>query len=289
MYRAISPYYYSLEPGGNMYLYNDAMWLSEHFQQFLSDWQNRDDISPRAYTLVKLEPETKVLVSFGKRAYTNELNAQRTIINDLLGGKFFPVSFPISKSNALQGAQNFFQQDSQMSGELEDAIKIVIKHIRAEAALWQKILPYSAWASATGSLVNAVATKLINDVFDLSDIGVDEAERTATILSRVEALDDLFIPQADASKSHNGTPASDAVPLTSQFADKWMKMKFLSEVLQSNLKDVKFLWFESDLSLYFTVDEVVDLVHLSFEKNAAVRQAVREIRENPNPKGGDGF
>ncbi|KAH6694901.1 centromere/kinetochore protein-like protein zw10 [Leptodontidium sp. MPI-SDFR-AT-0119] len=272
MYRAISPYYYSLEPGGNMYLYNDAMWLSEHFQQFLSDWQNRDDISPRAYTLVKLEPETKVLVSFGKRAYTNELNAQRTIINDLLGG-----------------AQNFFQQDSQMSGELEDAIKIVIKHIRAEAALWQKILPYSAWASATGSLVNAVATKLINDVFDLSDIGVDEAERTATILSRVEALDDLFIPQADASNSHNGTPASDAVPLTSQFADKWMKMKFLSEVLQSNLKDVKFLWFESDLSLYFTVDEVVDLVHLSFEKNAAVRQAVREIRENPNPKGGDGF
>ncbi|KAG4438487.1 hypothetical protein IFR05_006010 [Cadophora sp. M221] len=272
MYRAISPYYYSLEPGGNMYLYNDAMWLSEHFQQFLSNWQNRDDISPRAYSLVKLEPETKVLVSFGKRAYTNELNAQRTIINDLLGG-----------------AQNFFQQDSQISGELEDAIKIVIKHIRSEAALWQKILPYSAWASATGSLVNAVATKLINDVFDLSDIGVDEAERTATILSRVEALDDLFIPQSDASKPHNGTPASDAVPLTSQFADKWMKMKFLCEVLQSNLKDVKFLWFDSDLSIYFTVDEVVDLVHLSFEKNAAVRQAVREIRENPNPRGGDGF
>ncbi|KAH7306101.1 centromere/kinetochore protein-like protein zw10 [Rhexocercosporidium sp. MPI-PUGE-AT-0058] len=272
MYRAISPYYYSLEPGGNMYLYNDAMWLSERFQQFLSEWQNRADISPRAYNLVKLEPETKVLISFGKRAYTNELNAQRTIINDLLGG-----------------AQNFFQQDTQMSGELEDAIEIVIKHIRAEAALWQKILPYSAWASATGSLVNAIATKLINDVFDLTDIGVDEAERTATILSRVEGLDDLFIPRPDTSKPQNGASASDPVPLTSQFADKWMKMKFLSEVLQSNLKDVKFLWFESDLSLYFTVDEVVDLVHLSFEKNAAVRQAVREIRENPNPKGVDEF
>ena len=50
------------------------------------------------------------------------------------------------------------------------------------------------------------------------------------------------------------------------------------------MKDVKFLWFESDLSLYFTVEEVVDLVHLSFEKNAAVRQAVREIRENPRPR-----
>lgn len=176
-----------------------------------------------------------------------------------------------------------------MSSDLEDNIKIVIKHIRSEAALWNKILPYSAWASATGSLVNTVAAKLINDVFDLTDIGVDEAERTATILSCVESLDDLFIPKPDKSqpdKPQNGSSA-DAIPLTSQFADKWMKMKFLSEVLQSNLKDVKFLWFESDLSIYFTVDEVVDLVHLSFEKNAAVRQAVREIRENPNPRGAD--
>ncbi|KAH7408986.1 centromere/kinetochore protein-like protein zw10 [Cadophora sp. MPI-SDFR-AT-0126] len=274
MYRAISPYYYSLEPGGNMYLYNDAMWLSERFQQFLIEWKGREDIPPRAYNLVKLEPETKVLISFGKRAYTNELNAQRTIINDLLGG-----------------VQNFFQQDDQMNDSLEDAIKVVLIHVRTQAALWEKILPYSAWASATGSLVNAVATKLITDVFDLSDIGVDEAERTATILSRVESLDDLFIPKPDPSSltkvksSTNGTEIDSPIPLTSQFADKWMKMKFLSEVLQSNLKDVKFLWFESDLSLYFSVEEVVDLVHLSFEKNAAVRQAVREIRENPRPRG----
>lgn len=86
MYRAISPYYYSLEPAGNMYLYNDAMWLSERFQQFLSDWNIRDDIPRDVYVLVKLDNEIKVLVSFGKRAYTNELNSQRTIINDLLGG-----------------------------------------------------------------------------------------------------------------------------------------------------------------------------------------------------------
>ena len=77
-----------------MYLYNDAMWLSERFQQFLTEWKSREDIPPRAYNLVKLEPETKVLISFGKRAYTNELNAQRTIINDLLGGKMTPLCFP---------------------------------------------------------------------------------------------------------------------------------------------------------------------------------------------------
>ncbi|EKD13112.1 centromere kinetochore protein [Drepanopeziza brunnea f. sp. 'multigermtubi' MB_m1] len=269
LYRAVSPYYYSLQPGGNMYLYNDAMWLSESFQQFIAAWQNRPDIPRRTLAMVKIESEISVLVSFGKRAYTNELNAQRTIINDLLGGIFF-------------------QQDDQIPSELEENIKAVITHIRTTAALWDSILPYSAWASATGSLVNAVASKLITDVFDLSDISVDEAERTATILSRVESLDDLFLPrpQSPNRTKHriSGPDAEAAIPITSQFADKWMKMKFLSEVLQSNLKDVKFLWFESDLSLYFTVDEVVDLVHLSFEKNAAVRQAVKEIRERPNPR-----
>jgi centromere/kinetochore protein ZW10 len=159
----------------------------------------------------------------------------------------------------------------------------VTSHIREQAALWEKILPYSAWASATGSLVNAVATKLISDIFDLTDMSVDEAERAATLLSRVEQLDNLFIPKSEKSQQ-NGSE-DDAIPLTSHFADQWMKMKFLSEVLQSNLKDVKFLWFESDLSIYFTAEEVVDLINLSFESNTGVRQAIREIRENPNPKG----
>ncbi len=145
------------------------------------------------------------------------------------------------------------------------------------------MLPYSVWASATGSLVNAVATKLINDVFDLSRIGVDEAERTATILSRVEELDDLFIPTAE--KGQKSDQDENSVPMTAQFADNWMKMKFLCEVLQSNLKDVKFLWFASDLSLYFTADEVVELINLSFEKNTAVRQTIREITDNPRPRG----
>lgn len=279
-----------------MYLYNDAMWLAERFQQFQSDWQNRPDIPRRTLAMVKIETERGVLLSFGKRAYTNELNAQRTIINDLLGGTFFTLASPLHafRTKVGAGAYNFFQQEDQIPSELEDGIQAVIAHIRTTAALWDAILPYSAWASAVGSLVNAVASKLIADVFDLSDIGVDEAERTATILSRVEALDNLFIPRSDPKSSRrakNGRSNSDlsnaveAVPLTSQFADKWMKMKFLSEVLQSNLKDVKFLWFESDLSLYFTVDEVEDLVDLSFQKNAAVRQAIKEIRERPDPRG----
>lgn len=87
MYRAISPYYYTDSPGGNMYLYNDATWLAEKLKEFVNTWNARDDLTPRAYGMVRLDTEIKVLESFGKRAYTNELIAQRTIITDLLNGK----------------------------------------------------------------------------------------------------------------------------------------------------------------------------------------------------------
>lgn len=72
-----------------MYLYNDAMWLAERLRDFVTSWNLREDLSTRAYGMVKLDSEIKVLESFGKRAYTNELNSQRTIINDLLNGKFY--------------------------------------------------------------------------------------------------------------------------------------------------------------------------------------------------------
>jgi centromere/kinetochore protein ZW10 len=154
-------------------------------------------------------------------------------------------------------------------------------------------------------LVNTIATKLISDVFDLSDIGVDEAERIATIISQVETLDDLFLPSqnpnhpshssATTTSSTNPSSRSNSIqkeqkdeheiPLTPSFAPLWLKLKFLSEVLQSNLKDVKYLWFESDLSLYFTAEEVVELIGLSFEMNSGVRALVREIKERPRSGG----
>ena len=73
------------------YLYNDSMWLSEKLKEFVSIWKTRNDLPPRARGMVRLDLEIKKLESFGKRAYTNELNEQRTIINDLLGGKCTPV------------------------------------------------------------------------------------------------------------------------------------------------------------------------------------------------------
>lgn len=51
----------------------------------------REDLSPRASGKVRLDSEVEMLQKFGKRAYGNEMSTQRTILNDLLGGKLYIV------------------------------------------------------------------------------------------------------------------------------------------------------------------------------------------------------
>ncbi|TAQ89496.1 hypothetical protein B7494_g2192 [Chlorociboria aeruginascens] len=275
MYRATSPHYYAGNQCGNLYAYNDSLWLCDQLRDFSASWRERPGLVRRAYGMVKLDGEIKSLENFGKRAYGQEMTTQRTIINDLLGG-----------------AQNFLSQETSTPTEREETVDTVVDHIKSMSKLWKPILTESVWASAVGSLVNAVASKIIKDIFDLSDMGVDEAEKTAKLISQVTKLDSLFLPTSPKTsyKSKSGkapnphVETTSKLPMTAQYADKWLKLHFLSEVLQSNLKDIRFLWFESELSLHFTRDEVVDLINLSFENNPGVRQTIKDIREKRAPK-----
>ncbi|KAI1340893.1 hypothetical protein F5Y15DRAFT_35455 [Xylariaceae sp. FL0016] len=259
MFRAVSPYYYSLDNGGNMFLYNDATYLSERLSDLATTWKDRDDLLPRAKAMLRLDNDVKTLQSFAARAYASEMSTQRTIIRDLFGG-----------------SQNLLQQDGLDSSTLEAQVDGATGHIRGVAVTWSRILSKSAWSQAVGSLVDTVASKLVADVMDLAGIGQDEAYNIANLIARITALDDLFLPE-DAGK--------DAIPATAEYAASWLRMKYLSEVLQSNLQDVKFLWMDSELSLYFTVDEVIDLIGLSFVDNARTREVVRDIQGKPHPLG----
>ena len=156
--------------------------------------------------------------------------------------------------------QNFLEGSTRE--ELEQDIETVILHIRQTSETWKKVLAYSAWASAVGSLVNAVAKKIISDVVDRDDLGADEANLIAELIVKITTLDDMFVPEAQSlldSGGRNGTKDVDntardlgTAPLTARFADKWFKMQYLGEVLQSNLANIRFLWFETGLSLEFT-------------------------------------
>lgn len=259
MFRAVSPYYYALDVSGsgNMYLYNDATYLSERLTDLVASWKGRDDLAPREVNMLRLDNDIKTLKSFAARAYSLEMTTQRTIIRDLLGG-----------------VQNIMQQDGDPS-DLAMQVDAAISRVRSVAAMWSGILSKSAWSQAVGSLVDSVASKIVSDVIDLSGIGSDEAFNIAKLIEEnVTALDDLFLPPG---------AGPDDVPRTSQYAENWLRLKYLSQFLQSNLNEVKYLWVESDLSLYFTADEVVDLIGLSFADSPRSREIIREIRHNSRP------
>ncbi|KAI1776449.1 hypothetical protein F4818DRAFT_414137 [Hypoxylon cercidicola] len=260
MFRAVSPYYYALNMGGNMFLYNDATYLAERLSDVAKDWKTRKDLAPRAIAMLRLDNDIKALQSFATRAYSSEMSTQRTVLRDLMGG-----------------SQNLLQQDGLDTADLEAQVDNATSHVRAIAATWSTILSKSVWSQAVGSLVDTIASKLVADVMDLAGIGQDEAFNIANLITRITELDDLFL-SPDAAK--------DAIPATAEYASSWLRLKYLSEVLQSNLQDVRYLWMESELSLYFTVDEVVELIGLSFVDNARTREVVREIEANPQPLGG---
>ncbi|POS87681.1 hypothetical protein EPUL_002629, partial [Erysiphe pulchra] len=266
MYRAISPSYYAQDVCGNLFCHNDAIWLAEKLREYTRDWKQRTDISSRYQRMDRSENDIALLENFGKRAINNEKSDQIATISSLLGG-----------------TQNLFRQDDSIKNHLDNRISVALSHIRKQSILWKDILKFSTRASLMGAMVNNMAKKIISDVFNLGDISVEDAKRIAAIISEVETLDNLFIPRLNGDLE-NEILGENERPLTVQFSEKWMKMKFLSEVLQSNLKDVKFLWFESDLSLYFSVEETIELIRLSFVMNSGVRQTIKEIRDNPNPK-----
>lgn len=210
--------------------------------------------------MLRLDGDIKSLENFARRAYSNEMTIQKTILRDFLGGD-----------------QSLMQQD-----DTENCISLAVARVRALAIDWEGILSRSAWQQAVGSLADAVASKIIGDVMDMSSIGQDEAYNIANLISMITELDDLFLPSRFVPGGQKSR--ADEVPNTAQYARSWLRLKFLSEVLQSNLKDVRFLWMESDLSLYFTVDEVLDLINVSFEDNPRTREVIREITQNPNPR-----
>ncbi|KAJ3510332.1 hypothetical protein NM208_g15545 [Fusarium decemcellulare] len=263
LFRAISPYYYSFSDGGNMFLYNDAMYLAEKLSEFSAGWKKREDLTPRARNMLRLDNDIKSLQSFANRSYSSEMNIQKTVLRDLLGG-----------------SHSLMQQD-----EMEACIEAGTARVRAMAAIWKPILARSVLTQALGSLADALATKLITDVLEMTSIGQDEAYNIAKLIATATELDDLFLPSSLAGTTSRGN-LEDEVPQTAQFAPSWLRLKYLSEVLQSNLNEVRYLWFESELSLYFSPSEVVDLIEASFEANPRTRETIREIQTKPVPMAG---
>ena len=254
MYRASAPNYYIRDINGSMFLYNDSLWMAERLRQ-IAESHNKPAGKPR------LEADNLALVNFGKRAYGKEMESQRTIIGDL-----------------LDGAQGFANcTEPPFSQECDLAISSVVDRLRDVHKQWKSVLSHSALLQSLGSLLSTVVDKIIVDVCDMSDISEPESQRLTAFCNRIAALEDLFTPERPQDAPSD---AVQAVPLTAVYTPNWLKFQYLSQILDSTLVDIKYLWTEGELRLEFSADELADLIQALFADSEHRRRAIAEIRRN---------
>lgn len=263
MYRASSSISYSQHPSGQMFLYNDSVWLLERLHCLHSEHTTASGrrIPSRMAHNLKLLEHTSALESYGKRAYAKEMESQRTIITDL-----------------LDGAQGFVNCTEHPFAEAADlAIASTVDRLRQLHREWNQILSHSALLQSLGSLLATVINKIIIDIEDMSDISQEETQQLAAYCNRIATLEDLFSPvegQGDPARSGD----QDIIPMTALYTPHWLKFQYLANILESSLIDIKYLWTEGELGLEFDTEELVDLVVALFADTTHRRTAVAEIR-----------
>lgn len=258
-FRALSPTYYEMIDGGNMFLYNDSMRLAERlasFAQSVSEMDTKSTLSRSQWpsTRMKLDAEIRALESFGRRAYGKEMGLHRTILRDL-----------------IEGAQGFANcTEAPFAAECKNAVSMTTDHLRGVGKRFEKILSKSALLQSLGSLLSTVISKMIMDIEDMSDIGDDESKRLREYCDEMSKLSDMFIQEG---------PEGMKSDVTGIYTPNWFKFQYLSELLESNLADIRYLWTEGELKLEFEKEELVDLIEALFADSDRRRLAIAEIKK----------
>lgn len=232
LFRALAPLHYTTL-GGSMYLYNDTLYLTGL-------------LSSPPYSQSELSSATaKKLTTFAKRVYTTELDAQRTVLLDL-----------------LDGAQGFIACTSPtQSGPCDAAILGCVLHLLMLHKTWKPILSTSVLLQSLGSLLNSVSLKLVNDIQDLGDIGETESARLAMYIHRLaEGLEVLFDGR------------------TMVYCKSWAKLRMLGVVLEAGLREIEALWREEQLQGVFEAEEVVELIKALFAESEVRRGVLDGVR-----------
>ena len=186
------------------------------------------------------------------------MDSQRTIIGDLLDSQGF--------TNCTE---------PPFAKECDIAVNAVVDWLRDVYKQWKLVLSHSALLQSIGSLLSTVLNKVIVDIGDMSDISEAESQRLTDFCNRIAALEDLFTPE----KSSSGAAGVEVpVPITAVYTRNWLKFQYLTNVLESSLVYIKYLWTEGELRLEFQTEELVDFIEALFADSTHRRKAIGEIR-----------
>jgi centromere/kinetochore protein ZW10 len=245
IYRATATTAYAKLPTGNMLIYNDSSRLAD----CLRAWQATQPPASR----LRLDNDVAALEAFAKKAYSTEMESQRTILRDL-----------------LEGAQGFSNCSTQpFKSECESAVEGTVHRLREVHKQWEHILSPSALLQSTGSLLATVTSKMITEIQDLPDIGEADSKTLKELCDTASQVKDLFKQTA---------PDGSERDMTFVYCPNWLKFQYLAEIMESSLADIKYLWGEGELSLEFEAEEVVGLIEALFAESGLRRSAIVEIR-----------
>lgn len=257
MYRASASTSYSKLDCGNMLIYNDSIRLADQLRAICNSKHAQSmTLNLQPPTVRKLENDIKTLDTFAKRAYGTEMEAQRTILRDM-----------------LDGAQGFSNCTTPpFAGECDNAVAMTIDRIQEVYRQWQPVLSQSALLQSIGSLLSTAMSKIIMDIEDLSDIGEEESKTLRSYCNSMSTLNSLFVQQH---------PGSDETrDMTGLYCPTWLKFQYLAEILEGSLADIKYMWTEGELSLEFGAEEIVDLMEALFADSDYRRKAIADIRRS---------
>ncbi|KAI5297853.1 hypothetical protein KEM55_004155, partial [Ascosphaera atra] len=251
MFRAMAPFLYTQKlTAGNMYLYNDCIYLSRQLKALAGK-----------HSQPRLEADADEIERFAKLSYGKEMQSQRTILSDMLAGS--------------QGFANC--SSPAVMRDAENAVRAIVDRNQAAYADWQRVLSKSALLQSVGSLIATVVDKMIVSIEDLSDISADDSQCLVKLCNYISELEDIFLPEgASEEDRRNGT----VVPVTTVYVPRWLKFQYLVNILDSSLADIKYLWTEGELSLEFSQEEVVDLIEALFADSEYRRKAIGEIKRS---------
>ncbi|KAI9818132.1 MAG: hypothetical protein M1827_000757 [Pycnora praestabilis] len=254
MYRATASIYYEKHLSGNMHLYNDSMWLAAKLSQYGETSAKRaESISPWVMDKFKPVEDCHVLQAFARRAYCKEMQIQRTILGDLLDGG--------------QGFEDC--TNPPFSTQCDDAVSSIVDRIRELNKQWKDVLSNSALLQSLGSLLVGVTNRFITQVEEMDSISDPQSQKLVAYCNQIINLEDLFLASGQSDS-----------PFTVMYTANWLKFQYFSQILESSLVDINYLWTEGELSLEFTIEEVTDLIRALFEDSENRRKLINDIRRS---------
>ncbi|KAF2499152.1 hypothetical protein BU16DRAFT_454802 [Lophium mytilinum] len=270
MYRATASTHYQSLAAGNMLIYNDCRRLSSQLSNLLTSLPSSPNpIGPStpphlhptllAPLRLSIESSIKKTDSLAHRAYGREMDAQRTILRDL-----------------LDGAQGFGSCTiAPFASECANAITMTVDRIREVAAIWKVVLSRSVRLQSLGSLLSTAITKVITEIEELPDIPEEESRKLRGFCVQLGELSSLFIADDEGAGGQGDGQQRD---LTSIYTPNWFKFQYLAEILDASLADIKYFWQEGELRLEMEKEEVVDLIKALFADSEHRRRAIQDIR-----------